>query len=147
MNKVAEQLGGMILGSKKGDRFSFTFWGVNIKLQIPIQETWQVVKCGQIEARMEDVDMDGQMYPELMRVHKNLNLICKYVAVGTGSKIPFLWWIIKRSLTGEDLQKLTKLIQINTDPERFFFIMASLRGMNRLRSKSEVETPSPGPSQ
>lgn len=137
---IEKEAAKLIIGKKdESDRFWINFPWFKIPLHIPLQTASQVFKTSYFACKMTDINKDGEAYPEMVRNRRNINLQCKAIAVATGSWIPFLWLIIKKKSTNEDIHKLYKMIKVKSDPEAFFFTMALVKGMNKLITKKTKE--------
>ena len=137
--KIEVEAANIVLGKKgSGDRFSLKIFGFSLRFEISYLSTKQIIKLSRIQSRIDtDFDTDKEMFVEMLEKAGNLTLVCKGIAIATRRRIPFLYKIIQRESTLDDLYTLWQVVIKNSDSERFFFIMASARGMNQMMRKAE----------
>lgn len=136
----------LLLGvTDSGDVFYVRFLFLNIKLSIPYQSANQIVKISRQVAKMVEPNVDGDMFSEMMRTADNLKYKCRAIAIATGSKIPFLSYLIGRG-ENKDIYTLLKIVESKSDPESFFLSTKLAKGLNKLKLKenSEALKPSSG---
>lgn len=136
MQNIEKEAAKLVLGTKdESDKFWIEFLGFKIPLSIPLQTAKQVVKTSYYGSLMSEIDEQGELFPELIKNSKNINLQCKAIAVATRSKIPFLWRIIRAKATLSEINTMYKMVRVKSDPEAFFFTMGLVKGMNKFRKK------------
>ena len=142
MKTLQQKSAAVILGKLgEGDKFVISFWGFKFNLEIKTLSVRNIVQISSEVSKMAQVNPDSGVFQAIMENALNLPYVCKCIAICTGSRIPFLSRIIM-SLPLKDVKVLWDLIVKNSDPEAFFFIMASAKGMDKLMAKSGAVTAS-----
>lgn len=128
----------IILGlSGDGDKFRLKWHGLTFKLQIRALSTRTLIRVSREVAQIPELTPETGMFPAIEVNAKSLDRICRSIAITTGTRFVRLVAVAIKELPLKDVQTLWKIVLKQSDPTSFFFIMASARGMNKLKTEKE----------
>lgn len=135
---MEKEVSNIILGiAGPSDRFRIKWGWISFYLKIKPLTARQIIEISGEISRIKDINVEQDVFPALLQGSTDLQYIARVIAISTGTK-----WrrIVAKAILGLDLADigtLFMLVRKNCDAERFFFIMALAKGMNKLKSQKE----------
>jgi len=130
----------LILGlSGQGEKFQIKWHGLKVNLQIRPITVKGMIKISREVAYLKDLDTEEAVFKTQMEHAASLSHICKAIAIATGTRFTRL---VARMIAGLELKHVQTLWAIvigQSDPNSFFFIMVSGKGMNQMKTKKAKE--------
>jgi len=128
----------VILG-EAGELKEFTIrWGwMRLKLKIKPITTNQLIRISREVCHVTELNSESYTFPEILNNSKSLYFISKAIAIATGTRYIKIVAEAIRDLPLIHVKTLWSSVISQSDPESFFFIIISARGMNKLKKKEE----------
>jgi hypothetical protein len=138
MENIPVESANVLLGiSGPESNFIIRWCGINLKLKIKPITVRQLIGISKEIAQIRDIDGKNDMWPEMINKSPDMKYICNAIAISTGTRFVK---IVSRAISKLDLQhveRLFKIVRVQSDAQRFFFIILSARGTNQLEKKQE----------
>lgn len=129
----------MVIGDGKAiDRFDLKIYGFTFKLGIPPLSPKTMLKMHQVLRDIPEIKDEGQtVYQTMFENSSSMNKVCKAIAIATCS--PFAFFVAKAiaKVPMKDVETLWRVVLQNTEPDAFFFIMASVKRMNLVQKMED----------
>lgn len=117
------------------DRFTIRYGWFRFRLSIKPLTAQQMIRISGEWSKIKDIDKSKDMFPALMESVSDIRHIARVIAISTGTRFPRL---IARSILKlplKDIQKLFAVVRKQCDPEVFFYIIISAKGIIRSITK------------
>lgn len=137
---MEREISNVILGeSGPEDRFVLKFGLFKFRLSIkPITARQLIAISGEI-GQIKAVDLDKEMFTEMMERAEDLRHICNAIAIATGTKFRQIVAMGILKLPLKDILTLFKIVKKQSDAEVFFYTLISAKGMIRAIVKQEQQ--------
>jgi hypothetical protein len=119
-----------IAGAK--DRFKIRYLGINWRLSIKPVSAKNLIRISGELSKIQDIDQTREMFPVLIENSKDLKYIARSISIATGT---YFEQIVTRAILDlplSDIQTLFNIVRKQTDMERFFLLLISIKGILRL---------------
>jgi len=114
-------------------------WGwLRFNLRIKPITTKQLILISRELSNVTELNPDQDAFPEILNNAESLFYISRAIAIATGTRHVKIVAEAIRDLPLIHLKTLFTTLIKQSDPESFFFIMISARGMNKLKKKEDV---------
>lgn len=133
---MQEKAANIILGkSGPSERFSIRWGFITFRLGIkPVPVKYLIEISAQL-SKIKDINPEGELFPEMISNVSDLKYIARSVAIATGTRFRCIVTRAILKLPTDSLEKLFNIVIKQSDPRSFFFIIASARGVNKLKPK------------
>lgn len=117
------------------DRFTIRYGWFRFYLSIKPLSARQMIRISGEWSKIKDIDKNKDMFPALMEGISDIKYIARVIAISTGTKfIKIITRAILR-LPLKDIQKLFAIVRKQCDPEVFFYIIISAKGITKSITK------------
>jgi hypothetical protein len=136
---MQEQAANIILGEiGPGDTFVLKYGIFKFRLSIKPLTVRQLIMISRELAKVKDIDENQDMFKGLMDAVADSRHIARAIAIATGTRMKGLVTRAILRLPTKDLNTLFSLVNKQTDPTPFFFIIMLAKGrMNLLNPTKE----------
>ncbi len=133
---MEEQASNIILGiAGRSDRFRLKYGWFTFRLKIKPITARQLIEISGHASKIDDIDPNNEVFVELLKNSPSLWHVCKVIAIATGTRYKSLVAKAISKLSIKDIMTLLKIVRKQSDPDSFFFIMASIKGLNKMKKK------------
>jgi hypothetical protein len=133
---MEQEVSNIILGlSGPSDRFVLSYGIFRFNLRIKPITARQLIAISKEISQIKEVDKDNDIFPAMLEGSPDLKYISTAIAIATGTKFKKIVARTILKLDLKDIQTLFNIVRRQSDPERFFFIIAATGKMNLLKKK------------
>ncbi len=137
---MEKEVSNVILGiAGRADRFTLKYGWFRFYLSIRPLTARQMILIGGELSHIRTIEKNREMFPALIEGIPDIKYIARSIAIATGTRHRKIVTRAILDLSLEDIETLYAIVQKQCDMERFFFIMASTKGMNLFRNKTLEE--------
>lgn len=135
-----------------GIKFKLNVYGIKIPIVLKPLKPGAIIEVSRELSRMSDVLEKETMVVEALRNGENYNNFASIVAISWANspikpiRKKIVKWLVKWFAPMDMFCSMVSTVFVLSDPERFFFLMASSKGRNFLiQAKQKAETQSGEP--
>jgi hypothetical protein len=135
---MERQVSNIILGiSGPAESFKLKYGLFRFHLSIKPLSARQIVDISGHASKINDIDLEINLFSELLKNSQDLWHISRIIAIATGTRYKILVSKAIMGLALKDILTLFTIVRRQSDPEQFFFIMALMKGLNKLKTQKE----------
>jgi hypothetical protein len=127
----------IILGQSNSDRFTIKWGWFTLRLKIKLITARELIAISKEICQIKDIDQSQDMFTGVMVGASDLRYVSRIIAIATGTRFVRIVACAILRLPLKDIQTLFMIVRKQTDPERFFFIIAATGRMNLLKRQPE----------
>lgn len=137
---MEQQAANILLGQAgPSDRFKIKYGILTFRLKIKPLTARQIVQISGEASKIDIPKAENDLFVAMMENSQTLSYISNIIAISTGARFKRIVAGAVMDLPLQDIFTLFKIVRKQSDPEVFFYILASTKGLTKMIAKPKAE--------
>lgn len=137
---MEEQAANILLGKAgPSERFKIKYGIFTFRLKIKPITARQIIEISGEASKVDPENLEKDLFPAMLENSNYLLYVSRIIAIATGTRFKRIVTRAIMDLPLQDIFTLSKIVRKQSDPEVFFYILASMKGLNRMKTAIKEE--------